>query len=187
MGWLFAVALGLHRGSRKIVLLSLAPLALGHAAAVGAVLAVVLASGLLIEVSTLSRLAGAALIGWAAWHLAAGHRQRVRIGMQTGLVGLGLWSFLMAGAHGAGLMLVPAVLSLCSPQGAGSDLMASGSIPIAIAALGVHTGAMLVAIATASVAVYEWVGIDFLRRGWINLDLLWSVALAISGLILVTS
>ncbi len=59
MGWLFAVALGLHRGSRTIVLQSLAPLALGHAAAIAVVLAVVLVSGLLIDVSILSRLAGA--------------------------------------------------------------------------------------------------------------------------------
>jgi hypothetical protein len=187
MGWLFAVALGLHRGSRTIVLQSLAPLALGHAAAIAVVLAVVLVSGLLIDVSILSRLAGATLIGWAVWHLVMGHRQRPRVGMRTGLAGLALWSFLMAGAHGAGLMLVPAVLSLCSPQGAGNALMGSNSIPVAFAALGVHTGAMLVTIGAASVAVYEWVGVDFLRRGWINLDLLWSITLGLSGVILLLS
>ncbi len=187
MGWLFAVALGLHRGSRRIVLLSLAPLALGHAAAVALVLGVVLVSGLLIDVTLLSRVAGLVLIAWGAWHLIGGQRHGVRVGMQTGLAGLALWSFLMAGSHGAGLMLVPAVLSLCSPSGAGGELMASSSIPVALTALVVHTGAMLMAIAAVSTVVYEWAGVDFLRRGWINLDLLWSLALAASGAILLVS
>ena len=187
MGWLFAVALGLHRGSRRIVLLSLAPLAIGHAAAVGTVLIVVVASGTVLNATILSGAAGTALIAWAAWHAVAGHRRRVRVGMQTGLAGLALWSFLMAGSHGAGLMLVPAVLSLCSPEGVGGDLMTSGSFLVAVAALGVHTGAMLVTVAATAVVVYEWAGVDFLRRGWINLDLLWSTALAGSGVILLAT
>jgi hypothetical protein len=185
MGWLFAVALGLHRGSRRVVLLSLMPLALGHAVAVALVLGVVLVSGFLIDATLVSRIAGAALIGWGAWHFIGGRRHRVRVGMQTGLAGLALWSFLMAGAHGAGLMLVPAVLSLCSPSGTDSGgLMASSSIPVALTALGVHTGAMLMVVGAVAVAVYEWAGVDFLRRGWVNLDLLWSLALAISGAML---
>jgi hypothetical protein len=84
-------------------------------------------------------------------------------------------------------MLVPAVLSLCSPQRAGNELIGSNSIPVAFAALGVHTGAMLITIGIVSVAVYEWVGVDFLRRGWINLDLVWSIALGLSGVILLLS
>jgi len=72
MGWLFAVALGLHRGSRRIVLLALAPLALGHAAAVALVLGVVLVSGLLIDITLLGRVAGLVLIAWGAWHLIGG-------------------------------------------------------------------------------------------------------------------
>ncbi|HEX2137204.1 MAG TPA: hypothetical protein VHG30_15095 [Microvirga sp.] len=184
MGWLFAVALGLHRGSRRIVLLSLAPLAVGHAAAVATVLVAVVASGTVLDARILSRAAGAVLIAWAAWHVVAGHRRRVRVGMQTGLAGLALWSFLMAGSHGAGLMLVPAVVSLCSPGGASGEFMTSGPFGVAFLALGIHTGAMLVTVAATAVVVYEWAGIDFLRRGWINLDLLWSIALAGSGVIL---
>src|ERR1700730_3264308 len=114
MGWLFAVALGLHRGSQRTVLVSLVPIALGHAAAVAAVLAGVLALGVAIEHTVLTRIAGIALIAWAAWHALYGHRQRVRVGMQTGLAGLMLWSFLMASVHGAGLMVVPVLLPLCA-------------------------------------------------------------------------
>src|SRR4029453_15612786 len=109
MGWLFAVALGLHRGSQRIVLLSLVPITVGHAAAVAAVLLAVLALGLVLDHTILLRVAGLVLIGWALWHALYGHRRRLRVGMQTGLLGLVLWSFLMASAHGAGLMLIPAL------------------------------------------------------------------------------
>jgi len=117
MGWLFAVALGLHRKSRNVLLLSLAPIALGHAAAAAMVLWTVMAVGRSLEYGILSSLAGLLLLGWAAWHMLYGHRQRVWIGMQTGLAGLAVWSFLMASAHGAGLMLVPILLPLCGAPG----------------------------------------------------------------------
>ena len=181
MGWLFAVALGLHRRSQRVVLASLGPIALGHAAAVAAVLLAVIGIGLVADAGRLSRLGGLVLIGWAGWHALYGHRQRVRIGMQAGLAGLGVWSFMMASAHGAGLMLIPVVLPLC---GASGELTASGSVPMAAAALGVHTAAMLAVIAAVSTIVFRWTGLAFLRRGWINLDLLWSAALAATGAIL---
>jgi hypothetical protein len=102
MGWLFAVALGLNRNSERAVWLALVPIALGHAAAVGAVLTVVIALGLIIEPGPLQRLAAVILLGWAAWRALYGRGHKVRVGMQTGLAGLFLWSFLMANAHGAG-------------------------------------------------------------------------------------
>jgi hypothetical protein len=182
MGWLFAVALGLHRGGRRIVLLSLVPITVGHAAAVAAVLLAVLTLGVVIDHTTLLRLAALVLIGWAAWHALYGHRQRVRIGMQTGLAGLVLWSFLMASAHGAGLMVIPALASICSsaPPGASATFAA----PLALAALGVHSAAMLATIAAVSLIVYNWTGVDFLRRSWINVDLIWVAVLATCGVIL---
>jgi hypothetical protein len=97
MGWLFAVALGLHRASQRVLLLSLVPIALGHALAIALVLAAALALGALLDATMLRRLAAVLLVGWALWHALRGHRMRVRIGMQTGLAGLALWSFLMAG------------------------------------------------------------------------------------------
>jgi hypothetical protein len=181
MGWLFAVALGLHRGNRRIVLLSLVPITLGHAAAVAAALIAVLALGLVIDHTALLRLAALVLIGWAGWHALYGHQRRVRVGMQTGLLGLVLWSFLMASAHGAGLMLIPALAPICSsapPTGA------TFGVPLALAALAVHSAAMLAAIAAVSLIVYSWASVDFLRRGWINLDLIWVAVLATCGVIL---
>lgn len=187
MGWLFAVALGMHRRSRTTVLASLGPIVLGHALAVAAVLAAVLAFGVVIDHDQLGRVAGVLLIGWAAWHLAYGHRRRVRIGMQTGLLGLAVWSLLMASAHGAGLMLLPVVMPLCLSGTPSTGITAQASIGTAFAALGVHTGAMLAVIAAISITVYEWLGLEFLRRSWINLDYLWSAALVASGTLLVVS
>jgi hypothetical protein len=181
MGWLFAVALGLNRGSQRIVLLSLLPIAAGHAISVAAVLLTALLLGAIIEYTVLVRAAGLVLIGWACWHALYGHRRRVRVGMQTGLAGLVLWSFLMASAHGAGLMLLPVLAPICAAaatQAAG----AGGAISVALAALAVHAAAMLAAIGVISVIVYRWAGVAFLRRGWVNLDLIWIAALGLCGL-----
>jgi hypothetical protein len=180
MGWLFAVALGLHRRSRAVVFASLAPILLGHAAAIGIVLYAAVALGIFVDERLLTKAGGALLIAWAAWHVLYGHRHRVRVGMQTGLVGLGFWSLLMATAHGAGLMLLPVALPLCL-GGPGAELTAGGSLIMGLAVIGVHTGAMLLVIAAIAIVVYEWIGLAFLRRGWINLDYLWSIALAASG------
>lgn len=186
MGWLFAVGLGLHRQSRSTVLLSLAPIALGHAAAVAAVLVAAVLLGTVLDMTLLARASGIVLVIWALAHVLFGHRGRVRIGMQTGLIGLALWSFMMAGAHGAGLMLVPPLLTLCASSGPATELGANTSLPIALAALGVHTVAMLATIGAISLVVYDR-GLAFLRRGWINLDALWSGALAAGGLFLLAA
>ena len=99
MGWLFAVALGLHRKSRGIVLLSLVPIALGHAASVAAVLFALLTLGLVVDRSLFAWIAAGVLVGWAAWHAFYGHRGRVLVGMQTGLAGILVWSFVTASAQ----------------------------------------------------------------------------------------
>jgi hypothetical protein len=183
MGWLFAVALGLHRQSQKVVLVSLVPIALGHAVAVAGVLAAFLTLGLFVDHTILMRLAAVVLIGWALWHALYGRRHRVRVGMQAGLAGLALWSFLMATAHGAGLMLIPVIAPLCISPPPGQELTAS-AVPVALAALGVHTAAMLATIAIIALVVYRVVGVAFLRRGWINLDFIWIAALVVSGVVL---
>jgi hypothetical protein len=184
MGWLFAVALGLHRRSRRIVLLSWIPIAIGHGGAVALVLFVVIALGLVVDSATLSRAAAAMLLGWALWHAVRGHRQGLRIGMQTGLAGLALWSFLVSSAHGAGLMLIPVLLPLCLSGSPPGQLTVSGSLPVALVALGVHTAAMLATITAVSLIVYEWLGLAFLRSGWVNLDLIWIAALGTCGALL---
>jgi hypothetical protein len=184
MGWLFAVALGLYRRSRGVVLMSLPSIALGHALSIAILAGALAAAGIMVPEHYVRTAAGLLLIGWAVYNKLYGHRHRVRIGITTSQIGLVLWSFLMASAHGAGLMIVPALMPLCF---AGSPLHEIGAGPAALTALGavaVHTGAMLATTAAIALVVYEWVGLAILRSAWINIDLIWTVALALTGTIL---
>jgi hypothetical protein len=89
---------------------------------------------------------------------------------------------MMANAHGAGFMVVPVMLPICGAASPGSKFLLVGdSLPFALAALGVHSAAMLAAIAAVSIAVYNWIGLGFLRRGWVNLDWVWAGALLVCG------
>ena len=155
MGWRFAVALGMHRNDGRVVWLSVAPIAFGHALSIAVVAAAFIWIGLLVDARALRIACGVALIGLAAW------------------------SFLMATAHGAGLMLWPALMPLCLGEASGAG---HGS-PMATAMLGVglHTLAMLTVTAAIAVAVYEWIGVEMLRRTWINVDLIWMWALLGAG------
>jgi hypothetical protein len=181
MGWLFAVALGLHRQSRTLVYASLLPIAAGHAVSIAAVTGLFLAAGVLVPPGQVRIAAGLILLAWAAYHWRFGHR--LRFGMRTGFLGLAAWSFLMATAHGAGVMLWPALMPLCGAGGAGAPA-AGGPVATAIAGVGVHTLAMVATTAVAATLVYEWLGVAVLRRAWVNVDLVWSLALAATGLLL---
>jgi hypothetical protein len=185
MGWLFAVALAMHRKSRRVLWLSLIPIALGHAVSIAAVATVVVTLGLIVDSRLLEIAAGAFLLGWAVYFAIYGHRHRVRIGMQTSMAGLALWSFLMATAHGAGLMLVPFIIPLCLSASPSHEIFTAQSFPIALAAVALHTFVILAVIAAISSIVYESIGVAFLRYGWINLDRFWIAALAVTGLILI--
>ena len=128
------------------------------------------------------------LIGWAAWHALYGHRHRVRVGMQTGMAGLAAWSFLMATAHGAGLMLIP-LLAADGRHGrrhatAQHHVVPAARSALALAAVAVHSGRHAGDHARRwRSLVYGWLGVAVLRRGWINLDLVWTAALVATGLL----
>lgn len=187
MGWLFAVALGLHRNSLKVVLVSLLPIAAGHALAVAIVVYAVLAFGMLAPQRPLQIALGLLLIFWGLYHALGGHRHRVRVGMTTGMMGLGLWSFLMATSHGAGLMLIPALIPLQdqATQHHHHGDLAFVSVLTSLLAIAVHMAAMLAVTGAVAVIIYRWVGLEFLRRGWINLDVMWTAALVLTGLLLI--
>ena len=180
MGWLFAVALGLHRQSRAIVAASLLPIAIGHAASVAAIASLLVIAGYLVPSDVVRIGAGIFLLGWAAYHWRFGHSHRVRFGMQVGLWGLAAWSFLMATAHGAGLMLWPVLTHTCLSGGTGETGRA-GPVAVTLAGVGIHTLAMAATTAIIAVLIYEWVALDLLRRAWLNLDLLWTFALFATG------
>ena len=106
--------------------------------------------------------------------------------MQVGLAGLFVWSFLMAAAHGAGLMLWPALMPLCLPGDAGA-VPASNPLVVGLAGVGVHTLAMLSVTAAIAATVYEWIGLEVLRRAWLNIDALWVTALLVTGILMLLS
>ena len=187
MGWLFAVALGLHRDSRVIIVQALPAIALGHAASIAIVAGAVVLTGITIKAHALLAGGGILLIGWAIYHQLYGHRHRVRVGMRTGLAGLALWSFLMATAHGAGLMVLPALIPLCLGDSPLGEIAAERSVGTVLAAVGIHSAAMLVVTGAVATAVREWLGLAVLRSAWINFDLVWTVALVLTGLVLLLS
>lgn len=187
MGWLFAVALGLYRQSRKVVLVSLIPIALGHAAAIAVVVFAVIALGMAIDAKAFRLLAGTLLIAWGLYHLLCGHHHRLHLGLRTGLLGLFAWSFAMATAHGAGMMLIPVLMPLAEAGEHAHHMPATDSLWIATLAVLVHSLAMLITTGIVAMVVYEGAGLDALRRGWINLDAIWTAALIGMGLWLVLS
>jgi len=185
MGWLFAVALGLQRGSRKAVWSALGPLAIGHAAAMLLTIGAAAAIGAVLPPSTLKWGVAALLVALGVYRLVRS-RHIVYGGMQVNSRELATWSFLMATAHGAGLMMLPLVLGrlpsaehvhhLSAGMLGGADIEWSG-----FTAAAVHTGGYLLVTGVIAAIVYEKVGLRFLRTAWVNLDLLWAVALVATG------
>ena len=184
MGWLFAVALGMHRQSRVEVVAALPPIAFGHALSIAAVAGSFVAAGVLFNQRLVQAASGFLLIAWAAYHHLYGHKRRSRVGMQVGRAGLIGWSFLMATAHGAGLMLLPALIPLCAAGSPMSEIAAAQSATLALAAVAVHMGAMLVVTATIALVIYDWIGLAVLRTAWLNTELVWTGALAGTGFLL---
>ena len=170
MGWLFAVALGMQHDSRRAVWRTLIPLGLGHGLAVAAALAAAAALGAVIPLAAMRWITGGILIGFGIYKLISTRHPRWG-SMRVGFRELTFWSFLMASAHGAGLMLLPLVMR-------GPDAMGSAGN---ISATAVHTAGYLVATGLAAALVYEKFGVAFIRRGWVNVDLAWSVALLAAG------
>src|SRR5687767_2170260 len=178
MGWLFAVALGLQERRAAAVLRALPAIALGHAASVMLVLGLVMSAALVVPVQALRLAGAAALFGFAAYLLVRRNKHPRWVGMRVGFREVVLWSFLMATAHRAGLMLFP-LLVASSHHPHAAHAAAGGGFGV----LGIHTLAMFAAMTAAALITFYVVGVNFLRRAWINLDALWIGALVIAGLV----
>ena len=179
MGWLFALALGLQQRSARAIWVSLGPIALGHATSLVLVAALVLVLGTLVSMASLELAAALVLVGFGVYKLRTYYRHPRWVGMRVGLRDLYAWSFLMATAHGAGLMVAPILVDLAGASGSLSSLRAAaGDLGLALA---LHTGAMLVVMALIAWIVYRKLGLAVLRRSWINFDFLWAIALLVVG------
>lgn len=204
MGWLFAVGLGLQEQRRSAVWGALLPLALGHILAIGGTILAAGIVGLVLPLHILKWIVAAALVGMGLYQLLRGYHPRYG-GMQVGALELTIWSFLMAAAHGAGLMVLPFVFGSASAaeSGAASHMqMTAGhaassahtdhvgvlaGLPqepiVGLLAALVHTLGYLVVMGIVAVVVYEKFGLRLLRSAWINLDLIWAAALILTGLV----
>ena len=194
MGWLFAVALGLQERRLRAVVTALGPIALGHALAIGLAAVAVGALGLVLPQRLLLALGGGVLLAFAASKVVTRFRHPRWVGMRVTPRQLVLWSFLMASAHGAGLMLVPVLVGLRG-DGVPSALAHAAHLGHAghqapagneallptLAAVGLHSAAMLAVAGVLAVLVYQKLGVEVLRRAWINLDLVWVGALVVTG------
>jgi hypothetical protein len=193
MGWLFAVALGLQEQRRGAVLQALPPIALGHAIAILLAVLVVGVAQIVVPLDVLRYVCASMLILFGLYKLARRRHPRW-VGMRVGFRDLTAWSFLMATAHGAGLMLVPVLLRLSSTKqmqgahahGAHTDhppMPGSATVLADLAAVGLHTLALFAVMGVIAMVVYEKLGLMILKRTWFNLDLLWAGALVGAGLI----
>ena len=178
MGWLFAVARGMQEKSRRAVLSSLMPIAIGHEASIVMVVVAVSLTEAFVPAFFVRLLSALVLVIFGLYKLLRPRSHPGGYGMRVGFTGLAGWSFLMSSAHGAGLMLAPVLLGL--PVYATYHSLREISLQ-AVAAASLHVAAMLFVMGVVSVVVYEKVGVGILRRGWFNLDLGWSLVLIASG------
>jgi hypothetical protein len=178
MGWLFAVARGMQEHRTRAVVWSLPPIALGHALAIGVVVLIAQLAQAALPLTYIRIGVAVTLVGLGVYKLVRSRHFRWG-GMQVGFRDLTVWSFLMASAHGAGLMVLPVVLAgphahhMAATQGATSGVSATL----------VHTLGYLTVTAMAALLVYQKFGLAMLRRSWFNLDLIWAVALAVTGFV----
>jgi hypothetical protein len=190
MGWLFAVSRGMQERSRRAVLRSLVPIAIGHEASIALVALLVLGLSTTTDPKALRIGAAVVLVGFGIFRFAKPRAHFRWTTMRVSDRELGLWSFLMSTAHGAGLMVAPVILGLRASQGGGHDdmaMLASGPLDITAVGLAVHVGAMIVVMGAIAYFVYARVGLQILRRAWLNTEQVWAGAFVLAGLVTLTS
>jgi hypothetical protein len=203
MGWLLAVAKGFQERRLRAVVAALGPIALGHTLSIGMVAVTVGMLGVVFPRDLFLILIGTTLLGFAGYKVATRFRHTRWVGMRVRQRELTLWSFLMATAHGAGLMLAPVLAAMrdaavpaAAQTGHGEHLGHVGhanhlaqqtggseAVTESLAAVALHSGAMIAAAALIALVVYKRVGVAALGRYWINVDFVWAGALVATGAI----
>jgi hypothetical protein len=184
MGWPLAVSAGLMQRRPRALAAALWPLAIGHLLAI---LLMILPFSLLVALIDWQRAirGGASLlvIGFGLFRFV--NRRHPRGLARIRPTQLGLWSFAVAIAHGAGLMLVPIYLGLCGTDAdaghAAAGALINADLAMALAVSAVHTLAMIAAGGGIAWLVYRYLGLQFLSRSWFNLDAVWATSLILVG------
>lgn len=179
MGWLFAVARGMQEHRTRAVAWSLPPIALGHALSIGVVVLFAELAQVVLPMRYIRIAVAVILVGLGLYKLIRSRHFRWG-GMQVGFRDLTIWSFLMASAHGAGLMVLPLVLA--GPH-ADHHMSSMPDAPNGAWATLIHTLGYFAVTAAAALLVYQKFGLAMLRRSWFNLDRVWAVALVVTGLL----
>jgi hypothetical protein len=187
MGWLFAVALGMQERKGSAVAKALVPIALGHALSIGSVVLAAALLGMALPREAIRYPVAALLLGLGIYSmLRHNHPRWVR--MQVGFGDLTLWSFLIATAHGAGLMVLPVLLRSSTVEAAGrmtgqAHMSAAPSPAAALLATAVHTAGYLAVTGLIAWVVYSKLGLAILRKAWLNLNLVWAAALVVASVV----
>jgi len=185
MGWPLAISAGLMERSSRALLLALWPLTVGHFLAM---LVVILPFALLVALvewqQQIQVSASLLVIGFGVFRFLNQRHPRVLVRIRP--TQLGLWSFAVAIAHGAGLMLVPIYLGLCRTadldkgnEAAGALINANLSMAVLVSV--VHSVAMIAAGGFLAFLVYRYLGLKFVSRSWFNLDATWAFSLVLVG------
>jgi hypothetical protein len=189
MGWLFAVSRGMQERSRRAVLRSLVPIAIGHELSIALVAALVAGLSVVTDSSTLRIGAAVVLLAFGIFRFVKPRAHFRWTSMRVSDRELTLWSFLMSTAHGAGLMVAPVLIGLQGTVDRGhvrahdqADLgLLGGSLGAGAAGIVLHVFAMLAVMGLVAVVVYDRLGLKVLRRAWLNTDQVWAGAFLLAA------
>ena len=196
MGWLFAVSRGMQERTSRAVWRSLLPIAIGHEMSIALVALVVIVLAAAVDPAALHIGAAVVLLAFGAFRFLKPRAHFRWTTMRVSDRELTLWSFLMSTAHGAGLMVAPVLIGLQSGLERGhmqadhhDDLATVTTLSIPQSAIGivVHVGTMLVIMGAIALVVYRRVGLQVLRRAWVNTDHLWAAAFVLAAAITLVS
>ena len=189
MGWLFAVSRGMQERSRRAVLRSLLPIAVGHELALIVVAVAVLAAAEVVDAGALRIAAAAALFAFGIFRFLKPRAHPRWTTMRVNGRELTLWSFLMSSAHGAGLIVAPVLIGIGDASAAAEPeerIHASADVTSLAAdavGLALHVAAMILVMGVVAVLVYDKLGVAVLRKAWVNTDQLWAAAFVAAALI----
>lgn len=190
MGWPLAVSAALFEQKTIALSKALVWLAIGHFIAMTAILLPFSMMFVLVDYESEIRVGAGILVIMLGLYL-LWNRRHPRFLARVKPSKLGLWSFLAAMAHGAGLMLVPIYLGICAADQldaghSAAGILMSSNIAVAFAVATAHTAAMTLAGGVLAAGMYFWLGLKFLSKTWFNLDVIWALSLVLVGVLGIT-